>query len=449
TTAVEGTNTYIYAAGAGQPCSWLAFVIAKFDASGHLLAAATESTLGIQFNQCFVPSNNFSEARAITVFNGKIYSAGRSSYEDSRNRPALWKHDPNLNLVWRNPAMGFLGEFRGLTSFGGAIYAVGYEETSGTHDYLLQKYDEAGNRIWSKVSGGTGADVLNGVVGVGSRLFAVGYTTSEGSGALDAVILEIDPANGSILSKTLFGGTQDDMAHKAATDGTDLYVVGESRSFAEGGNVIGQNDIMLLRYSMAIAPTITCPANITVNNDPSQCSAVVNFTVTATGNPTPTVVCTLASGSAFPVGTTTVNCTATNIAGSASCSFTVTVSDNTSPSITAPPAVSASTGPGATMCGTIVTDATLGTATASDNCPGATVSRSGVPAGNFFSIGKTTITYIATDASGNTATATQTVNVIDNTPPTISVSSSPIVLWPPNHKYVTITIPQCVVAAND
>ncbi|MEK9136297.1 MAG: hypothetical protein AAB393_04185, partial [Bacteroidota bacterium] len=42
TTAVEGTDTFIYGAGAGQPCSWLAFVIAKFDASGHLLAAATE-----------------------------------------------------------------------------------------------------------------------------------------------------------------------------------------------------------------------------------------------------------------------------------------------------------------------------------------------------------------------------------------------------------------------
>lgn len=250
TTAVEGTNTFIYAAGAGQPCSWLAFVIAKYNASGNLLAAATESTLGIQFNTCFVPSNNFSEARAITVCNGMVYSAGYSTYEDGLARPVLWKHGSALNLMWRQRASGFLGEYRGVTSLGGTIYAVGVDKSSGTSKHLIHKYDEAGNRIWSTVCGGAGEDVLNGVVALGNRVFAVGYTTSEGSGAADAVLLEIDPGTGSIVSKTLFGGSLDDIAHRITTDGTDLYVAGESRSFAGGGNVVGQNDIMLLRYSM-------------------------------------------------------------------------------------------------------------------------------------------------------------------------------------------------------
>src|SRR3989442_13925413 len=40
-----------------------------------------------------------------------------------------------------------------------------------------------------------------------------------------------------------------------ATDGTDLYVVGESRSFATPeGNLVGKNDGILLRYSLAVAP---------------------------------------------------------------------------------------------------------------------------------------------------------------------------------------------------
>jgi hypothetical protein len=54
----------------------------------------------------------------------------------------------------------------------------------------------------------------------------------------------------------------------------------------------------------------------------------VNFTApTATDNcSTPTVTTSLASGSTFPVGTTTVNVTATDQAlNSSSCSFTVTV----------------------------------------------------------------------------------------------------------------------------
>jgi hypothetical protein len=134
-----------------------------------------------------------------------------------------------------------------------AIYAVGYTTTgvAGSEDYLIQKYDEAGNLLWSETSGGANTDVLNGVVGIGTRLFAVGYTNSSGAGGDDSVVLEIDPATGATLSTTLFGGALDDKANGAATDGTDLYVVGESRSFAsDQGNTVGENDVMLLRYNI-------------------------------------------------------------------------------------------------------------------------------------------------------------------------------------------------------
>src|SRR3989442_12875744 len=65
----------------------------------------------------------------------------------------------------------------------------------------------------------------------------------------------------------------------------------------------------------------------------------------------------------------------------------------------------------------VISDALLGAASASDNCSTASVGRSGVPAGNWFPIGSTTITYKAVDQAGNTTTATQTVTVIDDTPP--------------------------------
>jgi len=79
----------------------------------------------------------------------------------------------------------------------------------------------------------------------------------------------------------------------------------------------------------AQAPVITCPANITRVNDPGQCGAVVNYTVTATDNCTGVTVTILpASGSFFPVGITTVNAKATDAAGNtATCSFTITVND--------------------------------------------------------------------------------------------------------------------------
>ncbi|MCH8871177.1 HYR domain-containing protein, partial [candidate division KSB1 bacterium] len=92
------------------------------------------------------------------------------------------------------------------------------------------------------------------------------------------------------------------------------------------GNTSQQTQIVIV--DDVTDPVITCPADITVDNDAGQGGAVVNFTVTATDNcdSNVNVVCTPASGSTFPVGTTTVSCTATDDAGNqASCSFDVTV----------------------------------------------------------------------------------------------------------------------------
>ncbi|MDT0559708.1 HYR domain-containing protein, partial [Ichthyenterobacterium sp. W332] len=70
------------------------------------------------------------------------------------------------------------------------------------------------------------------------------------------------------------------------------------------------------------------PSNITVNNDNGNCSAVVTYSVTSSDNcPGQTVAQTagLASGAAFPVGTTTNTFEVTDASGNTeTCSFTVT-----------------------------------------------------------------------------------------------------------------------------
>ena len=74
------------------------------------------------------------------------------------------------------------------------------------------------------------------------------------------------------------------------------------------------------------APNITCPGNIsTTATGPG--GAAVSFSPTVTDNcDTVTPVCAPASGSTFPIGTTPVNCTATDTSGNSDmCSFTVTV----------------------------------------------------------------------------------------------------------------------------
>jgi hypothetical protein len=69
--------------------------------------------------------------------------------------------------------------------------------------------------------------------------------------------------------------------------------------------------------------SITCPDDITVSNDAGACGAVVPYAAPAGAT------CTQGSGSFFPIGTTTVTCTA----GSLSCDFDVTVSDDQPPVI--------------------------------------------------------------------------------------------------------------------
>src|SRR5205085_7316886 len=117
----------------------------------------------------------------------------------------------------------------------------------------------------------------------------------------------------------------------------------------------------------------------------------------------------------YPVGVTTVTWTATDASGNtATCAQTVTVLDNQAPSISCPANVTVNADAGQCSASAV----SLGAATASDNCAGAT-SANNHPSSTY-SVGVTTVIWTATDASGNTATCAQTVTVLDNQAPSIS-----------------------------
>lgn len=173
-------------------------------------------------------------------------------------------------------------------------------------------------------------------------------------------------------------------------------------------------------------PVVTPPANIAVNTDPGVCTAVVNpGTATATDDtPGATVVGVRSDASVlngtYPKGVTTITWTATDIEGlKSSAAQTVTVSDKQKPSVTAPASVSTGNNPGLASAAVAV-----GSASAEDNCPNVTVSGARSDGGALaavYPVGMITITWTATDASGNSASATQTITVRDVEAPTISV----------------------------
>lgn len=115
----------------------------------------------------------------------------------------------------------------------------------------------------------------------------------------------------------------------------------------------------------------------------------------------------------------------------AACSASVTIEDTTAPNIIAPANVTAEC---ASPAGTA---AALGTPVVSDICDASVAVSNDAP--GLFPLGTTDVEWLATDDSGNTASAIQQVTIEDTVPPDLTVEVSPAAIWPPNHKLVTIT----------
>jgi hypothetical protein len=126
----------------------------------------------------------------------------------------------------------------------------------------------------------------------------------------------------------------------------------------------------------------------------------------------PVVVCTPASGSSFPIGTTVVNCTAQDAAGNhGTASFPVTVADRTPPVISAPPSLTLYA---TTPTGVPASDPSVANAarfiTARDSIDPQPVITSDMP--SFLPLGHTLVHFFASDKYGNRAGVNMDVNVI-------------------------------------
>ena len=125
-----------------------------------------------------------------------------------------------------------------------------------------------------------------------------------GSDATDAGV-----AAGSTFDQRGMPRTVDDpgVANETTSDGTDIGA-----------------------FEGDIPCVLTCPEDISVSNDPGECSAIVTYPEPS-GDTCGTVTCDYPSGSSFPVGETTVTCTSSV---GPTCSFKVTVTDDEDPVVT-------------------------------------------------------------------------------------------------------------------
>ncbi|GAB3578806.1 hypothetical protein GCM10027345_18070 [Hymenobacter daeguensis] len=170
-------------------------------------------------------------------------------------------------------------------------------------------------------------------------------------------------------------------------------------------------------------PQISCPASMSVASDAGTCGAIVTYTAPvgthSCRNVSTALTAGLPSGALFPVGITTVAYTVTDDAGnSSSCSFAVTVSDLTPPTVLTQDVTVTLAGGTASITAAQVDNGS------SDACGVASLS---VSPSTFTcaNSGANAVLLTVTDANGNSATGPATVTVLGGNPsPGITVTKS-------------------------
>ncbi len=379
------------------------FFIAKLNASGSALAYSTY--LGGELNEQRLDA-------------GGIGSGSGGIAIDSQGNAYVTGHTSSGNFPTKNALQASRG---------------------GNPNIIVTKLNSDGSDLIYSTYLGCGGNCLGGSIAVdpdgnayvtggdNTRFPTINAFQSEfAGGGLDAIIAKLSADGTALRFATYLGGSGYDAGQGIALDAArNAYVVGWSSSpdfpvtpdaiqSTYGGDAVsgwnGGGDAFLAKISPgaeppAPAPTINCPPNIATGPDSGQTTALVNYSVSAASSKPEwvycmDVTCKPPSGSAFPFGATTVNCTVKDaVGGTAACSFTVTVINPNPVTITCPAAIVRSTDSG--QCSAIVTyapSASGGSGTPMVNC---------IPAsGSAFPKGSTLVTCTVGQISASEAAGT-------------------------------------------
>lgn len=322
-----------------------------------------------------------------------------------------------------------------VTCFGGANGAISLIVSAGTSPYTY---------AWS--NGMTSANIT----GLGAGTYTATVTDNAGCNA--TVVVEITQPTELVTSATATAPTQaggnDGTATVTASGGNSPYAY----HWSNGMNTAQITGLVAGTYSFTVTDANGCTdgGSVVVPGGGGGCSLTVTATATnadcGSSNGTASAVAVGASGNltyAWSNGMTTAN-----INGLAAGSYSVTVSDElgctavanvnvTSIDVTAPTVVLHSSitiyldaNGQATVTGAMVDNGS------SDNCGGAVTIVVDTPNFDCDDLGLNTITVTVTDVSGNSATGTVAVTVLDNISPVttcpanITVTGGGVVTYP-------------------
>lgn len=249
-------------------------------------------------------------------------------------------------------------------------------------------------------------------------VITITFTTDEAPAVTPVVIINGGGNNSVIVTGSGTSWTATKVV-QAGDDGLVTFDIELEDQYGNTSNTTTTSDNSSVTVDTQ-GPTITCPTIPALTSDAGQCGAVATFadaTATDPSGATVSQIVGAASGTQFPVGTTTLTFQAIDGAGNIStCDVDVVVTDVTGPTVL-------------TQNITVQLDAT-GNATinpsqidngSSDPCglDATTPLALDITSFDCSDVGANTVTLTVKDIYGNTSTGTATVTVEDNVAPTV------------------------------
>jgi hypothetical protein len=313
-----------------------------------------------------------------TNFGGGVIPANHGFYLTKFNSDGTYAWANHVNGAWGNSVrLDSAGNVLAMGRYTDADFGAGLFDSEGASDPFLSMHTAGGQFLWAKKFPQALEGPLAAAEPVSNRIYIKGFY--DGSMILDGVLL-VNSLPEVMWQRDTFIGAFDQPCSTIGCDST--------------------------------APTLeNMPLPIIIQAE-TPFGTVVKYTAPTAkdlGNTGANVSCLPDSGATFPIGVTTVGCTAKDSHGNpATASFTVTVVDNAAPRMIMPEdmTVTAAGPNGATV--------SYALPTAVDQISGNRTVTCVPAAGTLFAIGTTAVTCDASDAAGNPVTGTFNITVNPN-----------------------------------